>query len=116
MQNLAFILKGVAIVFVVQMQTLEGDTKNLLSQINGDAAWNYINKNKKAALESPVKNKKRKGDGIKEASHGVRAFNALDAKQILEFTKDRLQFLSSNYQDKLQLRSLDDGNSAIKDF
>jgi len=46
----------------------------------------------------------------------VRAFNALDAKQILEFTKDRLHFLSSSHQDKLQLRGLDEGASAVKDF
>lgn len=116
MQDLAYILKGIAIVYVIQIQTLEGDTKLLLSEINGDNAWNYIVKRQK--LGSPTKpkyRKKQRADGVRGMHPAVKVFNILDAKQILEFTKDKLHFLSSNYQDKMQIRNAD-GASAIKDF
>ena len=63
--------------------------------------------------------KKKDQSGLENGDlvDGVRPFNILDAKQILAFTKDRLEFLSSsNQSDKLQLRSLSGNNSAIKDF
>ena len=44
---MAFILKGIAIVYIVQMTHLEGDTKVLLSQMNGDYAWSYLNRKQK---------------------------------------------------------------------
>jgi len=41
----------------------------------------------------------------------------MDAKQILAFTKERLDFLSSSHNsDKLQLSGLAGNNSAVKDF
>ena len=41
----------------------------------------------------------------------------MDAKQILAFTKDRLDFLSSSHQsEKLQLKNMSGNNSDIKDF
>ena len=52
MANMAYILKGIAVVYVIQMNDLEGDTKVLLSQMNGDYAWSYINRKKKNG--SPV--------------------------------------------------------------
>ena len=65
-----------------------------------------------------TKTKHKKKDGVsgKAAAPAVRAFNVMDAKQILQFTKERLNFLSSNHQDKLQLHSVREDKSAIKDF
>ena len=57
MKNLAFILKGIAIVYILQMTNLEGDTKVLLGQMNGDYAWSYLNRKQKGPA-SPSKAKK----------------------------------------------------------
>lgn len=81
--------------------------------MNGDYAWNYINKKMKNSSPTKQKAKKKK---VGHSPAKVRAFNIMDAKQLLEFTKDRLAFLSSNHGDKLQLRNLDEDRSAIKDF
>ena len=83
MANMAYILKGIAIVYFLQIQNLEGDTKVLLSQINGDYAWSYINRRKKDDNGSPVskhkyKRNKKAADADKRAP--VRDFNIMDAK------------------------------------
>ena len=53
-QNMGCIMKGLAVVYFIQVKELEGDTKMLLSQLNGDYAWNNFVK-KMNRLESPVK-------------------------------------------------------------
>lgn len=79
----------------------------MLSQINGDYAWNNFIKKQKQANQSPVKNKKKKdlnaGLNIRDlGSNKVHNFNIMDAKQLLEFTKDKLDWLSSSHHsDKL---------------
>ena len=85
--------------------------------MNGDYAWSYLNRKQKNPEEPSKAKYKRNKDGVRGRAPGaVRAFDIMDAKQILQFTKDRLTFLSSNHSDKLQLRSLSESNSAIKDF
>ena len=84
--------------------------------MNGDYAWNYINKKIKNISPTKQKQKKKKEPGFSKSPVKIRAFNIMDAKQLLEFTKDRLAFLSSNHGDKLQLRNVDEDRSAIKDF
>ena len=57
MQQLGFIMKGLAIVYQVQLATLEKETKTLLSMLNGDHVWNlYVKKNmKKEKVEEDSK-------------------------------------------------------------
>lgn len=82
MSNLGFIMKGLAVVYTLQLHFLESSTKNLLSQINGDYAWN--NFIKKIGKSTPVKaqvGKKKKGpvDGVASANL-AKSFNIMDAK------------------------------------
>jgi hypothetical protein len=79
MQQLGFIMKGLAIVYQVQLATLEKETKTLLSMLNGDHVWNlYVKKN--------MKKEKGKGRGGavkgKANPNGMRAlaFNIMDVK------------------------------------
>jgi len=46
MQQLGFIMRGLAIVYQAQLNTLEKESKTLLSMLNGDHVWNlYVKKN-----------------------------------------------------------------------
>jgi hypothetical protein len=82
MQQLGFIMKGLAIVYQAQLGTLEKETKTLLSMLNGDHVWNlYVKKNLKRDYE---KKSKGRGGGIKgKANVNVMralAFNIMDVK------------------------------------
>ena len=81
MQNLAYILKGVAVVYVLQMETLKVDTQQLLGQINGDHAWSYLQKQlKKPSSPAGKRYKKRIPGEERPQPPSVRAFNLVDAK------------------------------------
>ena len=113
MQQLGFIMRGVAMVYHMQLLLLESmtlnlnmtleDSKNLLSLLNGDHLWNNY-------LKKQMKKDKKYNGGGKSVPKGVNkglqqrkldhlALNILDVKQILNYTKDRLDFLSSQHSD-----------------
>jgi hypothetical protein len=82
MQQLGFIMKGLAIVYQAQLATLEKETKTLLSMLNGDHVWNlYVKKNLKRDNE---RKSKGRGGGVKgKANVNVMralAFNIMDVK------------------------------------
>jgi hypothetical protein len=95
MQQLGFIMKGLAIVYQMQLATLEKETKTLLSMLNGDHVWNlYVKKNMKR------ENVKGRGGGIakgKANANGMRAlaFNIMDVKQLLDYTRGKLDNLQT---------------------
>jgi hypothetical protein len=82
MQQLGFIMKGLAIVYQAQLGTLEKESKTLLSMLNGDHVWNlYVKKNLKRDHD---KKSKGRGGGVKgKANVNVMralAFNIMDVK------------------------------------
>ena len=102
--NLSNILKGIAIVYFIQIQSLEADSKVLLGQLKGDYAWGVINRRQQYTEGPDAKkkaNKRHKGGGGQQRERGS---DIMDPKKILEFTKKHLLFLSGHNTEKLQLR------------
>jgi hypothetical protein len=101
MQQLGFIMKGLAIVYQIQVATLEKESKALLSMLNGDHVWNmYVKKNmqKGGQYRDGKKSKARNAAGgarMGAAGKVMRAlaFNIMDVKQLLDYTKGRLDNL-----------------------
>lgn len=96
MQQLGFIMKGLAIVYQAQLAMLEKETKTLLSMLNGDHVWNlYVKKNMKKDYRDGKKSKGRGGINGKANANVMRAlsFNIMDVKQLLDYTKGKLDNL-----------------------
>ena len=89
-------MKGLAIVYQTQLATLEKETKTLLSMLNGDHVWNlYVKKNMKKEYREGRKSKGRGGVKGKAPGNAMRAlaFNIMDVKQLLDYTKGKLDNL-----------------------
>lgn len=114
MQQLGFIMRGLAIAYNLQTHALESkhtsvnplnkeETRNLLSLLNGDHLWNnYIKKQNQGRKYHAKDDKKGGQKGVKRRREGAPpAFNIMDVKQLLSFTKDRLEFFASQHADQL---------------
>jgi hypothetical protein len=76
------------------------DSRHLLSMLNGDHVWNeYVKKNMKKAQYGGRKSKAKVPEariaGKRGGAGPIRAlqYNIMDVKQLLFYTKDRLDFL-----------------------
>lgn len=91
---------------------LEKDTKSLLAMLNGDHVWTmYVKKNGLRGHEGGVNYREAAEKGTRAKGAGPQnmrrqgaqkvAVNIMDVKELLSYTKNRLDFLQSQNQDNL---------------
>ncbi|CDW74157.1 UNKNOWN [Stylonychia lemnae] len=109
MSQLGFIMKGLALVYHLQLMELEKDSKSLLSMLNGDYLWNnYVKKQQNLKKNTKINTKisgmkgknaagKNRINNISNMAH----FKVMDIRQLLNYTRDRLDFYSSQHSEKL---------------
>eukprot|EP00347_Sterkiella_histriomuscorum_P006967 403350758 len=121
MQQLGLIMKGLSLVYHLQLINLEKDTKNLLSLLNGDHLWNnYLKKQLLDDKSRKNKNGKKSGPKIQNDNYKRRGVNdgmnqnMMDIRLMLRYTRDRLDFYSSQHSEKALLYQ-DDKNGFVKD-
>lgn len=111
MQQLGFIMKGLAMCYHLQLVHLEsiihfsrsnqlifaGDMKGLMSLLNGDHLWNTFVK-KQSHEKSKNRGKKTAQKPAVTPNKGERRppMNIMNIRELLSYTKDRLDFLSSH--------------------
>jgi len=88
-------LRGIAYAYLLQVQALQLDSKHLLSQLNGEYAWNVMKKQLAAQAGQGNNKKKRKADGLPNLSRPPMRSLTLDTQQLLDFTKEQMAFLTS---------------------
>ena len=88
----------------------EEETKNLHALLNGDHLWNNYLKKQQQYRRGRDSKVKRPNPAGKRAAN-LQPVNIMDVKQLMSYTKDRLNFLSS--QHTAHLNTIVEEHSAV---